>query len=625
MNGKVPITNIIGYICISFLGIITFLTLFSGKVYPMLPIVWVVDGMQRVKPDAPAGTGTSIELFAARGEYEPFQIIIRAPQGGLNNVNVLAQDLTGPGGQKITKNNITLYREHYIYLSQGSSDWGGSNRPLGPGWYPEPLIPFVDPQTGQDLSGAQLDAVPFNLAENRNQPIWVDVFIPRNVQAGQYTGTFTVTSDQGNMTTQLTLNVWDFALPLKPSFPAITQLRNAGGKEAYIELLKHKFNPYSVGTELERELIDNYGLVAQTTGFWSGNGYGICSSMPLPPSISDVINEVKSHQADLILFAHYADEIQACPNIFDDAVQWAKRLREGGVKPLLPADVVPGLMGDSHENSAADIWVVLPVMYDNYENNIKQVMQRGEEVWTYNALVQDGYSPKWTVDYAPINYRIHPGFISQSLDVTGLQYWVFDYWTEDPWNDLTKFGTAFPGDGVFVYPGSEVGINGVVSGMRLKWIREGIEDWEYVQILRCSGQANLANFALNIATQIGPDWTNWTRDTDELYSAKISLGEEIHYNSTLPLQLPPVKIIGTPSAYYSSIQTAYYAAVSDDIIISQATVFTEDLLIDMNKSVLLEGGFDCDYSTGMGVTILSGNITISNGTLIIQGGTLKVQ
>jgi hypothetical protein len=145
--------------------------------------------------------------------------------------------------------------------------------------------------------------------------------------------------------------------------------------------------------------------------------------------------------------------------------------------------------------------------------------------------------------------------------------------------------------------------------MRLKWIREGIEDWEYVQILRCSGQANLANFALNIATQIGPDWTNWTRDTDELYSAKISLGEEIHYNSTLPLQLPPVKIIGTPSAYYSSIQTAYYAAVSDDIIISQATVFTEDLLIDMNKSVLLEGGFDCDYSTGMGVTILSGNIT----------------
>ncbi|KPK35751.1 MAG: hypothetical protein AMK70_04740 [Nitrospira bacterium SG8_35_1] len=496
-------------------------------------IVWIVDGMQRVKRDEPAGTGTSIELFAARGEYEPFQIIIRAPQGGLNNVNVLAQDLTGPGGQKITKNNITLYREHYIYLSQGSSDWGGSNRPLGPGWYPEPLIPFVDPQTGQDLSGAQLDAVPFNLAENRNQPIWVDVFVPRNVQAGQYTGTFTVTSDQGNMTTQLTLNVWDFELPLKPSFPAITQLRNAGGKEAYIELLKHKFNPYSVGTELERELIDDYGLVAQTTGFWSGIDYGNCNPMPPPPSLSDVQDEVKKHQIDLLLFSHYADEIEACPNIFNDVVQWAKRLREGGVKPLLPTNVIPALMGDSNENSAADIWVVLPKMYDAYTDNINQVIQRGEEVWTYNALVQDEYSPKWTIDFPPINFRIQPGFISQSLDVTGVQYWVFDHWTEDPWNDLTKYGNEYPGDGVFVYPGNMVGISGVAPGMRLKWIREGIEDWEYVHMLKALGHAD---FALNITRQVAPDWKNWTRSTDELYAARISLGDKIHQNSAQPLE-----------------------------------------------------------------------------------------
>ncbi len=498
----------------------------TSQVLLSAPIVWTVDGMQRVKPDAPAGAGTDIELFAARGEYEPFQIIIRAPQGGLNNVNVLAQDLTGPGDQIIAKNNLTFYREHYIYLSQGSSDWKGSNRPSGPGWYPEPLIPFVDPRTGQDLSGAQLDAVPFDLAENRNQPVWVDVFVPRDAQAGQYTGTFTVTSDQGNITVQLTLNVWNFALPLKPSFPAITQLWNAGGKETYIELLKHKFNPYSVGTGLERELIDNYGLVAQNTGFWSGNDYGNCNPMPPPPSLDEVKDEVERHQGDLILFAHYADEIEACPNIFDDAVQWARRLREGGVKPFLPANVVPELMGGSQDNSAADIWDLLPEMYDNYEDNVKQVIQRGEEVWSYNTLVQDDYSPKWTIDFAPINYRIHPGFISQSLDLTGLQYWVFDYWTEDPWNDLTKFGKDFPGDGVFVYPGSEVGINGVVAGMRLKWIREGIEDWEYVQILKSRGQSE---FALNIAKQVGPDWINWTRDTDDLYSVKISLGNKIHH------------------------------------------------------------------------------------------------
>jgi len=79
------------------------------------------------------------------------------------------------------------------------------------------------------------------------------------------------------------------------------------------------------------------------------------------------------------------------------------------------------------------------------------------------------------------------------------------------------------------------------------------------------------------------------------------------------------------STYYTSLQDAYDSAVSDDIIQSQTTVFTEDLLIDIDKLVLLEGGYDCDYSTNLGVTTISGNITISNGTLIIQSGTFEVQ
>jgi hypothetical protein len=525
MNRKLPEKLIIVITYIIVLVIISASIPVATEIFAAPPIVAAVDGMQRVTQDAPVATGTSIELFAARGEYEPFQIIIRGPEGGLKNVNVLVQDLEGPGSQKLSKNNITLYREHYIHLSRGSSDWGGTNRPQGAGCYPEPLIPFVDPQTGQDLSGAKLDAVPFDLAANKNQPIWVDVFVPRDAKAGRYTGTFMVTSQQGNANVYLTLNVWNFELPLKPSLRAVTQLWNAKGIETYIELLKHKFNPYRVEPWMERELIDTYGLTAQHTGFWSKHAYGDCSPMPPPPSLSQVKAEVERHQGDLLLFAHYADEIQACPKIFGDAVRWAKRLREARVKPMLSASVVPALMGDSHENSAADIWLVLPVMYDNQQNYINQVVQRGEEVWSYNALVQDGYSPKWTIDFAPINFRIQPGFISQSLNLSGLEYWVFDYWTKNPWNDLTKRGARFPGDGQFVYPGEHVGIKGVAPGMRLKWLREGIEDYEYIEILKSLGRRS---FALNIAKQVGPDWRNWTRNTDELYLARKNLGDEIH-------------------------------------------------------------------------------------------------
>jgi len=525
------------------LGIIAISTVTRMEVFASPPIVWITDGMQRVKPDAPPATRTSIELFAAGGEYEPFQIIIRGPQGGLNNVNVLAQNLTGPGNQQISKNNITLYREHYIYLRLGSKNggWSASNRPLGQGWYPEPLIPFDDPQTGDDLSGAELDAVPFDLPANKNQPIWVDVFVPRTTKAGQYKGIFSVSSHQGKVNIHLILNVWNFKLPLKPTLSAATQLWNAERiKETYIEVLKHKFNPYVVGTSMERELIDEYGLTVQAAKFWSERSYGDCDPMPPPPSVSRVRVEVEKHQSDLVLFAHYADEIHACPNIFDDAVKWAKRLRAGGVRPFLPASVVPALMGTSHENSAADIWCVLPGQYNKYENNIKKVMQRGEQVWSYNGLLQDGYSPKCTIDFAPLNFRIQPGFISQSLNLTGLLYWVFDHWTNDAWNDLTKYGKMFPGEGQFIYPGKRVGIKGVAPGMRLKWLREGIEDYEYIDILKSLGKEK---FALDIAKQIGPDWRNWTRSIDKLYTARRKLGEEIHriFTDLPPILVPPSK------------------------------------------------------------------------------------
>jgi hypothetical protein len=182
-------------------------------------------------------------------------------------------------------------------------------------------------------------------------------------------------------------------------------------------------------------------------------------------------------------------------------------------------------VGENQENSAADIWVVLPITYDKYRDTVIKIKERGEQVWSYNSFVQDSYSPKWTLDFAPMNYRIQPGFISQSLNLTGMLYWVFDYWTVDPWNDLTKAGARFPGDGQFIYPGNQVGIKGVAPGMRLKWLREGIEDYEYVEILKSLGRND---FAIRIAKQIGPDWRNWTRSTEKLYSARRALGEEIH-------------------------------------------------------------------------------------------------
>ena len=86
---------------------------------------------------------------------------------------------------------------------------------------------------------------------------------------------------------------------------------------------------------------------------------------------------------------------------------------------------------------------------------------------------------------------------------------------------------------------------------------------------------------------------------------------------------PPARIDGATPVYYSTLQSAYDAAVDGDIIQSQAARFTEDFNINRNVSVILEGGYDCDYTTNIGKTILKGNMTTIDGTVEIGGFVME--
>jgi PKD repeat protein len=82
--------------------------------------------------------------------------------------------------------------------------------------------------------------------------------------------------------------------------------------------------------------------------------------------------------------------------------------------------------------------------------------------------------------------------------------------------------------------------------------------------------------------------------------------------------LSPVRIAGQTPVYYSTLQEAYNAAVGGDIIQSQAVTLTENLNFNLNKSVILDGGYDCGYTSNTGKTILNGNLIISDGTVTIE-------
>lgn len=487
--------------------------------------VWVTGSMERIGLQDFPGDRSNIELYAARGEYESFQIAIRAIEDDFTIANVEVSDLTGRGDRVISQSNITLYREHYVNVTEPSPTWGGTTvKPQGKGWYPDGLIPFVDPQRGTELVNAELDAIPFRLNKGTNQPIWVDIFVPRNAEAGDYRGTYTVTSNLGTIAGEITLTVWDFELPLKPSLKSAFLSWEQQDKQTIIELLKHKVMPVAeIDPKDERELIDQWGLTSLRLPFWSGANVSNCSMKPAPTA-AEIREAGLRHQLDLMLYVYPTDEIDDCENLLPSFQAWSKSIHQAGVKHLAVMSPVPKLY------DLVDIWVVNHSRYWKSRNQIAEVLKQGKEVWFYTFFAPGGNAPVWLIDFNPINYRIPQGFINQSLGFTGLLYWRVDLWTDDPWHnvDTAPHPTEpkhYPGEGMLIYPGKQVGIESSVPSMRLKWIREGVEDYEYIEILKRWGYED---WAMEVVREVAKDLRHWNQEPAVLNAAREKLGKKIH-------------------------------------------------------------------------------------------------
>ena len=93
----------------------------------------------------------------------------------------------------------------------------------------------------------------------------------------------------------------------------------------------------------------------------------------------------------------------------------------------------------------------------------------------------------------------------------------------------------------------------------------------------------------------------------------------LDYDDTDPNIGLPVKVTGA-----ATILAAYNAESNGDTISVIADSFTENIDIDINKSIAFSGGYDGAFATNAGNTMLIGDIIISNGTVTIQSGTLTL-
>jgi hypothetical protein len=140
-------------------------TLFVGHVASQTPAVhvWAVSDGVRVNPvtgqvfeertdihkDYPVGdfrqvnsvwnaATKTVSLNAARNEFVAFQVIVEAGQPA-DGVNVRFPGLTGPNGARIAGKNAAVLKEWYVDVRHVTTGYERSS--LGPGWYPDALMP----------------------------------------------------------------------------------------------------------------------------------------------------------------------------------------------------------------------------------------------------------------------------------------------------------------------------------------------------------------------------------------------------------------------------------------------------------------------------------------------------
>ena len=485
--------------------------------------VWTLPSLARVAPTGIAGSGTAVSLAAARGETESFQVVVRAGAEALQDVTIGVTDLTGPDGATIAARDIALFREHFVEVKQSATPNGGAA-----GWYPDALVPFRDELTGRAPANPTVKAQGVTVEPGHNQPFWVDVPVGRDLKPGAYEGGLWVKGAQGRLGGgRIKLQVYRAQLPAVPGLRSSFNQWTDHSLAADEALIDEKVMPLWIDPAGAEKLAGKSPLNAAGLGFWSGAESGTCRMAP-PPSASEIAQRAASFPRTLLLYDLTAQDVTDCPQLVEPVRQWGRALHQAGVANLVAAAPVPELLEDPGQSRApVDIWVVTPAAYHKAPDRVRAAQAAGAQVWAGMALADDPDASPWLLDAPPLGYRLTPGFTSQSLGFTGVYYWAVDHWSRNAWADVTyrsKDGQAWPGEGMLVYPGAAAGVTGVVSSMRLKWIRDGVEDYDLIALARAHGVPGLAKELDQVA---GHGWAGATTDAAVLEAARRQLLEAL--------------------------------------------------------------------------------------------------
>lgn len=147
--------------------------------------VWSALSTEKYMQDAvpEAYPEAKLNFSGMKGETQSAQLMITANQY-IKGFDLITDDLKSEDGQNVISNeNIKVYAEHYVEIYDPYvNTWKGGQYMSDAGFYPDALIPIEKYRVKRQD----------RINKGNNQGIWVDVEIPENTAAGNYTGKFTL-------------------------------------------------------------------------------------------------------------------------------------------------------------------------------------------------------------------------------------------------------------------------------------------------------------------------------------------------------------------------------------------------------------------------------------------------
>lgn len=488
-----------------------------------------VPALAKVRPGQPLEALGEAKVRAARGECEGLQIYVAPP------AEVLSADvapLRGPGRAGIA---VRVFREEWMALTRATEGGGAT------GLWPDPLLPVHKAGGGTNPA-----VLPAPSTAERPLVLYLEVCVPAGVEPGKYSGQLGVTfrdAPRASLPLELAVaqvdipatstlkNTWGLGVyvlahgfGVRRESPEGVALLRAAGRA----LLEHRLSGYGMGIDPlpsrpgpgGTRVVDFRGFDAEMADVLGGTALPSGARF----TTAQVHDDPRLTRAERVAYfraweAHFSE--RGWPQLLwyyakdepapkDDALvrEQAELTRAVGHLPLLVTTYRPALF------DAADI--VAPVMVCMFPRPGRRLcpippepasafrarLRPGQQLWWYQSCMFHGCDgpPRDRGLAASMtgwaSYMIdHSGPRNRAMGVLAfldriegeLYFDTLSAWEKDgqPWRDVWRFGGN--GDGTFFYPGTRDHLGDeapqLVSSLRLKTARDGLEDYELLTLV----------------------------------------------------------------------------------------------------------------------------------------------